>query len=261
MKRFLLAGVAMVALIGMARAADLAVRKPPPVAVPPPPPFSWTGCFIGVHGGWGWGRKNVDEAEHFRSFFFDFDATGSGRVDTSGALFGGQVGCDYQLRYGVIGIQGDIAAADINGFNRDPFDPNDPTEVLRAKQDAIASVTGRIGWAGWQQTLWYFKGGAAWSHDRWDLSASDINQEPFFADFGTSVVNQSRSGWTVGAGVEWAFLPNWSAFVEWDHYDFGRKNLVSNTGCFINCSFVSDEVLMHVKQRLETVKIGVNYRF
>jgi outer membrane immunogenic protein len=83
----------------------------------------------------------------------------------------------------------------------------------------------------------------------------------FFADFGTSVFNQNRRGWTVGAGVEWAFLPNWSAFVEWDHYDFGRKRLVSNTRCFIDCSFVSDEVLMDVKQRVETVKTGVNYRF
>jgi opacity protein-like surface antigen len=97
MKRFLLASVATVALIGTASAADLGVRKAPPMAPPTPAPFSWTGCFIGAHGGWGWGRNDVDEAEHFRSFLFDFDANDSGRVGTSGALFGGRSAATISL--------------------------------------------------------------------------------------------------------------------------------------------------------------------
>jgi outer membrane immunogenic protein len=64
-------------------------------------------------------------------------------------------------------------------------------------------------------------------------------------------------------GAEWAFLPNWSAFVEWNHYDFGKKSF-SFTGPFIGDEGGppnSETAVFDIKQRVETVKIGVNYRF
>jgi outer membrane immunogenic protein len=276
MKRIMLTTVAGVALLACApaMAADLAVKAPrvAPVA-PPPPAFSWTGCFIGAHWGWGFGKKDVDETEvdNILSGFIVETFRTSGTVDTSGPLFGGQVGCDYEFGVGkgfgpggfVIGIQGDIAAADINGFEQDPFLASfndDRSALLRVKEDTIASVTGRIGFVLPAQVLWYFRGGGAWTHDRWDLALAAQNRDTF-AGLGANVFTQSRSGWTVGAGVEWAFLPNWSAFVEWDHYDFGTKNLVSNTDCFITCAVFAQTQSIETKQRVETVKIGVNYRF
>src|SRR6266498_3784597 len=192
MKKFLLAGVATVVLVGAASAADI-YRKAPPMVAPPPPPapvFSWTGCFVGAHWGWGWGRKDVDELEVERdtatvggkTVIVTSVSAASGHIDTSGPLFGGQVGCDYQFGVGkgfgpgawVIGIQGDVAGADINGFDSEPFDPR---SSLRVKQDWIASVTGRIGFVFPAQVLWYFKGGGAWTHDRWDLALTAENQE------------------------------------------------------------------------------------
>src|SRR6266487_5615891 len=130
MKKLLLASVAGVALIaaGSANAADLGrpvYKAPPPVAAPVPV-FSWTGCFVGAHWGWGWGRKDVHETE----FTTDAAFAASGNINTSGAIFGGQVGCDYQFGLGkagggpggwVIGIQFDGAGTDINGFRTDPF--------------------------------------------------------------------------------------------------------------------------------------------
>jgi outer membrane immunogenic protein len=276
MKKFLLAGVATVALIGTASAADLGrgpYKAPPMVAPPPPPAFTWTGCFVGAHWGWGWGRKDVHE--HFEAIDTEDDDfsvgpfAASGDINTSGPLFGGQVGCDYQFGYGkgtggpggfVIGIQGDAAAADINGFNDDPLAValGNTGFGLHLKDDFIASVTGRIGWA-YLQTLWYFKGGVAWTHDRWDLHATD-----FF--LGNDFTSQTRTGWTIGVGAEWAFLPNWSAFVEWDHYDFGTKGFARNGSASCGEPDELDELCaisasLDSKQRIETVKIGVNYRF
>jgi outer membrane immunogenic protein len=71
---------------------------------------------------------------------------------------------------------------------------------------------------------------------------------------GLTSVDHTRSGWTVGAGVEWAFGSNWSTFVEYDHYGFGSKTVsFTFAGGFINS--------VDFKQDIDTVKIGVNYRF
>ena len=134
-----------------------------------------------------------------------------------------------------IGIHAEASADFVRlaeGYNR-------PTNT-KEKKDFLASVTGRLGWSGWDpRVLFYVKGGGAWAHDNYQFSYY----------FG----KQSRSGWTVGTGIEWAFAPNWSAFVEWDHYDFGTKQV----RVFSATEF--DD--LDVKQRIETVKVGVNYRF
>jgi outer membrane immunogenic protein len=76
--------LALGALAGPARAADLPV-KTPAVAVAPP---SWTGCYLGVHAGYGWARnRTIDD---------DFDRGLLASTNTAtGALAGGQAGCDY----------------------------------------------------------------------------------------------------------------------------------------------------------------------
>src|SRR5215471_21760711 len=78
-----------------AQAADMPLKAPPP---PPPPVYSWTGCYWGGHVGWGWGRKTVNENFFERPDLLTADtvvvshAVGfSGKIDTSGAVFGGQV--------------------------------------------------------------------------------------------------------------------------------------------------------------------------
>ena len=245
-KTTLLAGVATgaLAIAAPANAADLRMPvKATPIAAPAPS-FSWTGCFIGAHVGWGWGKKDF-------SVFSSSSLNGS--TDTSGGIFGGQLGCDYQFGAGkglggpgawVIGIQGSISGADINGFGA-------PAScfgsILKTKTDFLASVTGRLGWAGWDpRVLFYVRGGVAWNHERDDVTPQSSH---FFGD-------QTTTGWTVGVGVEWAFAPSWSAFVEWDHYGFGNKRVdlfePGSTSTFLHAD---------VKQTIETVRIGVNYRF
>src|SRR5213075_335042 len=178
--------------------------------------FSWTGCYIGGHIGGGWGRETVSIPDLAFTAgvppgtvppgFSVPSVTGN----TSGVLGGGQVGCNYQFAPNwVIGIEGDGEAADIKGDATATV--LGITGTAHARTDWIASVTGRLGYT-WDRWMLYAKGGAAWAGDKY---SADI---PIFAEH--ILASQTRAGWTVGGGVEWAFWQNWSAKVEYDFYDF-----------------------------------------
>jgi outer membrane immunogenic protein len=269
MKNLLLTSVSALALFvgNSANAADLErpILKAPPMAAPPP---SWTGCHVGAHVGWGWGRTTIDQSlTNAQSSFGGgpaFDALASTGIDTSGAIFGAQVGCDYQFAgTWVFGVEGMFAATDINGVGSDqPFDAALQIEpgttnnnTLRSKTDWLASATARLGYAGWlPDTLVYVKGGAAWMHDRYDFT----NAVSEFANEGVAngLVQTTYFGWTIGAGWEWRLAKNWTAFVEYNHYQFESKNLISFTDDNIPASVYN----MTGKPRIDTVKIGVNYQ-
>jgi outer membrane immunogenic protein len=136
MRRELLTSVSVIALVfasasaatlfsDSARAADLARRAPPPM-VAPAPVYSWTGCYVGAHVGWGWGNNHHTQSS-FSSTFTGTPRTGG--INTNGALAGGQVGCNYQFAgwspwaggNWVVGVQGDFAGTDINGKGLDTF--------------------------------------------------------------------------------------------------------------------------------------------
>jgi len=272
MKKFLLASVATIAIAAAApaQAADLAVKaRPAPVVAPPPPAFSWTGCYIGAHTGWGWGRKEFRDARTNQYFIDTTSSVRSSKLDTSGPLFGGQLGCDYQFGFGkglatpwafVIGIQGSLAAAAIEGHDIDEAGVNESFghggATLRAKTDFLADLTGRLGFTFWSPTsLLYVKGGVAWDHTRYlALSTPFPSFSGSDAGFNFSA-RESRTGAVVGVGGEWAFAPNWSAFVEWDHYFFGTKDVTFHS------NFEETTTLVRIKQDIDTVKVGVNYRF
>jgi outer membrane immunogenic protein len=238
--KLLFAGVATLASGGAAQAADAAqprvVKSPPP---PPMPAFSWTGCHVGLHGGWGWGSQAVNARSS------DILNTTSD-VHTDGALLGGQAGCDYQFANGwVVGIEGDAAALNAKENIR-PFAGQ--SDSVRIDTQWLASVTGRLGYAGLlPQTLVYVKGGGAWARQEYNTSglpSSLLNGE----------FSKTFSGWTAGAGIAWAFSGNWSVFVEYNHYDFGGN--FSRTAP----SFVPDTINIEAP-RIDTVKAGLNLRF
>jgi outer membrane immunogenic protein len=267
MKKILLASVATgaLALAGgvtgalttadSANAADL--RMPLKAPPPPAPVFSWSGCYVGANWGWGWGKKRGQG-------FYETIATGHVTPETfgtfnntiSGPLFGGQIGCNYQWPGSnfVIGVQGDYDAADINGWgNRGGGGANDgfhpPAATTNVKVDGLASVTGRIGWNGWgdPSLLVYFKGGWAWAHER------DVIE--FYGP-----LTNSRSGWTVGGGIEWSlsFAPRASLFVEYDYYDLQHNKNFCLAAC--NGGFTFEDFTTVHKLTVNAVKIGVNYK-
>ena len=91
-----------------------------------------------------------------------------------------------------VGIRGPVVA----NFNNQWFD----------------TLTGRLGYAVAPTWLLYFQGGAAWGHTSTNIT---------FAGIQTGQSSNTRTGWTVGGGVEWMFAPHWSVFLEGNWMDFG----------------------------------------
>ncbi len=255
MRPLLLASVSVAALFfaSQASAADLAVKAPRPMMVPAPV-YSWTGCYVGAHVGWGWGHNRQNQKTAFSGSSGGTITGGSNsRVDSSGGLFGGQVGCNYQFASNwVVGAQGDIAGANINGRADDPGVPFIKrilgAATIGIKSDWLASATIRLGYTAFDnRSLFYVKGGGAWIHNVWDLHDTVVFYDPTLA-------GETRAGWTAGVGWEYMFTPNWTFFVEGNYYDFGNGKVLA-IGDIFTTTFASG------KQTVETVKIGVNYKF
>ncbi len=230
-----LALVAFIAEPGLA--ADMPV-KAPVYKAPPVYAYSWTGCYIGGHVGGLWARKNWTLA-------FPDPPLPLGSHDANSWLGGLQAGCDYQFAGGfVIGIQGDYAWTDATGSNADPI--VDGT-TNRTRIRSLATVTGRIGYA-WDRFLGYVKGGGAWERDRYDRFVLGTGV-PFDS------ASETRGGWTVGVGGEYAFTNYLSGFVEYNYYDFGTRTLtfVLPAGLF------SDNI--DIRERKSVVRAGLNFRW
>jgi outer membrane immunogenic protein len=258
MKKLLLASVAVGALAaaGSAKAGDLpmpAYPPPPPgypYAPPPPPsppPFSWSGCYVGGHVGWGWSRTTFQDANVSSSLLLIAPSGfgGSASANGSGGIFGGQLGCDFELNNNfVFGMSGSAAGTTITGTGADPF----AIETLQSKTEFLGDLSLRVGF-GWDRVLLYFKGGGALAHNQYSDTAL------FTGGFtSNSTITANPFGGVAGAGIEWAFARNWSAFVEYDHYFFSNY-----TATF---SFPgAGNYLVNIGQNIDAVKAGINLRF
>lgn len=227
--------VIAIAIIGApAFAADLPVKAPPPAA----PLHSWTGCYAGGNIGYGWAHKHIVDEEP--------GLVGADRDNhtNSGIVGGGQIGCDYQINSWVIGIQGMFDVADVNGSS---IDPQNSILTWSSRNSWFATATGRLGYAILPTTLAYVKGGAAWVRDHNVLTFTGGTQ---------STPDTTMFGWTLGGGVEYAFAPRWSAFLEYDYVGLSTKDREPFTRSTDGAVFPYD-----VHNNLQTVLFGVNYHF
>jgi len=184
--------LSLTAFVGAAAAADLPPRYPPPAYKAPPAygAYNWTGFYLGINGGGGWGHSTWDT---------------TGGFDLSGGLLGLTAGYNWQTGPWVFGLEGDVDWSNIKGT----------TTVACAAgcQTAnwwLSTVRGRVGYA-IDRFMPYVTGGLALG----DIRAST----PGFAGN-----NTTNAGWTVGAGVEVAIANNWSAKAEYLYVDLGKNN-------------------------------------
>jgi outer membrane immunogenic protein len=231
----LLATASVLSLSQSASSADLtaAITKAPAA-------FNWTGAYIGGHVGYGWGDKSwVDRTGYFPAIDQSVD----------GVLGGGQLGFNYQTGPIVLGIQGDVSWAGIDGSS------TSYGRTFKAEVDWLATLTGRVGYA-WDRWLLYVKGGGAWAHDEFSVVQFDGQR-----------ASQTRSGWTIGGGVEVALVGNWSALVEYDYMDFGDDSATFTETIIIPgkpCKPPKEKTFTRafdIDQQMHTIKVGLNYRF
>ena len=254
MKKFALGMLAAVAMTGSAFAADMAPRYAKAVPMTPVVVYNWTGCYIGGNVGGGWERtrqtqigQNSPAGVFTPSPGFDFGAS-----DGSDIIGGGQIGCDYQFANDwVIGVQGMYDYARINSRHVLPAFPVFNSDV-RVKD--MWTVTGRLGYLFNPQLLGYFKGGGAWTSV--DNAINGTLPVAFNAENAFGV---NRSGWTIGSGFEWMFVPGWSVFGEFNYLDFGTKTTAYTLGTGGAPGDPRDVV--RNKLYVEQFLVGVNYKF
>jgi len=227
-------------LTGAASAADLGARPyyskaPAPILAA----YNWSGFYIGVNGGGGWADKCWDIYNNVGAVVAP--AFHEGCHTASGGTIGGQVGYRWQAGNWVFGLEAQGNWADFRGSN---------VSLLlaplanRSKIDAFGLFTGQVGYAA-NNVLFYVKGGAA---------VTDNRYEGVFAGTVIDRAEQTRWGATVGAGVEYAFAPNWSFGVEYNHLFMGTENYAFNV---LGVNLRNDDI----KQDADIVTARINYRF
>ncbi len=205
----LLGGVAAAVFSGAAFSADVPARGPVYTKAPAPAAWSWEGQYIGVHGGYFWGDNTLN--------------AGAGVIEPTGGYGGVQFGYLHHLsRNWVVGYEIDVSFGSIDGT----------FGAVGHNVDYFGTARTRIGYA---QGPWllYATGGLAFA--KTDFS------------FGVGVYSRPQVGYAVGAGIEYAFAPNWSAKLEYLYMDLGETN--------------TNLVITGTDLTASTVRVGLNYRF
>jgi outer membrane immunogenic protein len=203
-----------IGLATAASAADLprAVHKAP--AYVPPAAYNWTGLYLGLNGGYGWAD--------------------SGFGDADGFVGGGQIGYNWQAIGSpwVFGLEADIQGTDM--------DASQTAAGITAtgKVNGFGTIRGRIGYA-WDRAMLYGTGGVAFT--RTELSVTNGVTTLSDKDWST--------GWTLGAGLEYAFWNRWSAKLEYLYVDAGDTTLTL-AGIPVTGDY-----------NFSVVRAGLNYRF
>jgi outer membrane immunogenic protein len=214
MKKSWLAALAGLALsTSVAFAADLGQPAAPLYkAPPPPPPPSWTGGYIGVNGGWGW-NQNTGRS----------DELGFGNIiKPNGGLAGGQIGYNWQSGIVVYGLETDIQWADIHDSGSAIFDALGSTYTASQKLDWFGTARARLGITAWgDNTLLYVTGGLIYGQEK--VAASFDDHLTDLTSFNSS--SMTRTGGTVGVGLEYRFTPAVSGKIEGLWYDMGSTTL------------------------------------
>lgn len=265
MKKLIFLGAAglVLSVAGPAFAADLPPEMPLKASFVQR--FTWTSCYLGGHVGGGWMSNNVTDPVLLVQDNVNLGGQGftTGNpipvgISQSGAIVGGQIGCDYQLPSNlVLGVEGAVSGSTMKGTRVVALRDSLPdTALVTLKTDFMPTLTGRVGYAA-DHWLFYAKGGVAWASSKYSVAGTSNNAlalataggPPAAFDFeGLSV----RTGWTVGAGVEWAFMEDWSAKIEYDYYDFGTHTAMMN-------DFNNGPGPLSFKTTMQVVKLGVNF--
>jgi outer membrane immunogenic protein len=252
MRKFLLLGVSAtaIAVASGASAADMGV---PALKALPPAPFSWTGCYIGAHVGGGFLLDNYSGS----------NTAISPPEYGGGWIAGGQVGCNYQdprttFLGGavVVGLEADgfwsgMQHSYSSGVNDFGFAEGYNTTT---KNNWDFDIAARFGLA-YGQSLFYSKVGAAWGNFTFSETYSGVCSPSCYSESGSATL----PGLLLGLGFEYAFLPNWTAKLEYNYIGYFTTNV--NFSEYYGGVLYGESYSESYNASKQIVKIGVNYKF
>jgi outer membrane immunogenic protein len=255
MKRLPTAIAATALIATPAFAADMAFKAPAPV---PPPSFSWTGCYIGGHGGYGWGRNSNQFNSVLDNGHQDSEGVAVGEfADYSphlkGWLGGVQYGCNTQTGNLVFGIENEWFWTGMKGSVTRPDDEAGHFTQLDIKNRVDTTLAARFGYAV-DRNLFYGKVGVGWGRFDYNMTHDDFTTPE---SMGTRTDKEWEAGLMLGAGWEYAFYDNWSFKVEYDHIWFQTQDVI-----YPQVGNGSPPITtFHATNSKDIVKVGLNYRF
>ncbi len=249
--------------------------------------MNWTGFYLGLNGGYGWSHGDVAATPGdplTRNVAFGQPAIPplSASMNASGGLGGGQAGYDWQFAArGVVGIEADVAAADLKSSAAVPltmmFGTQPATFGASRSIDWFGTVRGRIGFLATPDLLLYGTGGFAYGRVNESASVSlPPGQSNSAGNFGYAFAcgpvyglgacfagNSSRvaTGWTVGIGGEKRFTPNFSLKVEYLHVDLGSSSYPLVGSLYPGTAFTPSFLNASSSATIDLVRAGLNYRF
>ena len=276
-----------------AMAADLG-RFPPQGPFYPPPAvvcvYNWTGCYLGAQLGGAFAENhlngqlttNAGVDPNNNNTPLSLITVIDQNAGSTAVIAGGQGGCDLQFAGNwVIGAQLDGAWTHLSGSGAFTSSAGLPEQgSINASANTLilanilATATGRLGYAvNFDQIagLFYLKGGAAFvnfdtNNITGQTSTKTCADNPFNPakgcqsfdtqnnPFNFNAPSGGRWGWTFGLGTEWVVDGNWSIFGEWDYLNFGTRSVT-----FTDPNSGSSQ--LSVKQSINELKLGINYRF
>jgi outer membrane immunogenic protein len=248
-KRLAIALLTVTCLVGLgqiASAADLPVKAPvykAPVVVP----YNWSGFYVGLNGGYGWGSD--DRADVSGGGFWTLSGNGQGQnITPVGGIFGGHIGYNWQVNANwVFGVELSGDWASLKKTDASIYFPT--TDSWQSEVNSLMTATGRIGYAvgNW---LPYIKGGYAGANlksSMFDNVGHVLSEE------------QWRNGWTVGAGLEYAVSQNWTVGAEYDYLDLGSRTWAGFTNFIVMPGGISE--LIRDKLTINAVLGRISYKF
>jgi outer membrane immunogenic protein len=235
-------------------AADMPVK-----AVVAVPYLNWTGFYVGLNAGYGWGNPNSHLGEGPTPSGFGGAAPllpADYNPGSRGFIGGAQAGYNYQINTVVVGVETDIQFGSINGTmttGSTALPLAFATFTESQKLSLFGTLRGRIGFLPMSNLLLYGTGGLAYG--RVNVTSQFRFDTPPFNDYSGSTT-QTKTGWTIGGGAEWALNPSWSVKAEYLYYDLGT---VSVTGLKPTRPLFSTSLSQNVTGSI--ARLGVNYKF
>jgi outer membrane immunogenic protein len=247
MIKLLSAAAAVAMFAGSAQAADVEVAPESP---------SWTGGYIGVVGGYGWGDSDssadvVDSADNTTVLATDVD----GSIDVEGFLIGAQLGYDFDMGNGlVLGVAGDWSWTGMDGKSCIDNDTCVPAEAddsyASADVNWLATVRARAGFTTGSMLI-YGTGGLAIADADSSVTFIDGAADPARGDSNT------HFGWVIGAGAEFKVTENMSLGAEYLHVDLGSEDYT-----FRGSGLAGDtDILSNADLQIDIVRASLNLRF
>jgi outer membrane immunogenic protein len=242
MKRILFTTVSLgvLGLMSPALGADLTPYiKAPPVASPL---YDWTGFYVGVYGGGGFGNHNVNVPALGPLGFANFTVN----YDSTGAIGGGEAGYNWQSGNIVGGVEADgfwsgIKGSDATQFNAGTL-PAGITSIDETKLRYGGSLRARGGIAV-DRLLLFFDGG-------WAIAS--LAHTDTIPGGAIDAFTVQRNGLAAGGGIAYAVTNELIGKLEYRYYDFGK---------FVRSNPLNGVLPYTIDSTYSVVTLGLDYKF